>query len=64
MAKWATWIAWFGWALFTYIWLMRVGSLRDEGKSWLDALVKKNDMYFFGITGLFTMLAMLLSGMG
>jgi hypothetical protein len=58
MAKYATIIAWIGGAAFTYVYLMRIGSLRDEGKGWLDALFRKNDMVFFGAVGLTTLVAM------
>jgi len=58
MAKYAVIIAWIGGAAFTYVYLMRIGSLRDEGNGWLDALFRKNDMVFFGAVGLFTLVAM------
>ena len=64
MAKYAVIISWIGGAVFAYIYVMRVGSLRDEGKGWIDALVKENDMVFFGAVGFATMLAMLLASPG
>jgi hypothetical protein len=58
MAQIATIIAWLGGAAFTYVYVMRVGSLRDENKTWQQALLKENDMVFFGITGIFTMVCL------
>ena len=58
MAKYATIIAWVGGAAFTFVYLMRIGNLRDEGLGWFDALFRKNDMVFFGAVGLFTLVAM------
>ena len=63
MVKYATIIAWAGGALFTYLWLMKVGTLRDAGYGWKDSLILKNDLIFFGATGIFTMVAMLLASM-
>ena len=54
----ATIISWAGGAVFTYVWLMRVGKLRDEGMGWLDATFKKNDLRWFGAMGLGTLIAM------
>lgn len=60
MVKWAIIISWLGATFFAYLWVMAVGSLRDEGKSWPDALLNENKMVFFGATGIFTMLCLLL----
>jgi len=54
-------ISWIGGAAFTYIWLMRVGKLRDEGMGWVDATIKKNDLVLFGIIGLSTLVAMVVT---
>jgi hypothetical protein len=58
MAKYAMVVAWIGGAAFTFVYLMRIGNLRDEGLGWLDALFRKNDMVFFGAVGLLTLVAM------
>ncbi len=58
MAKYAAIIAWIGGAAFTYVYLMRIGNLRDKGNGWVDALFRKNDMIFFGAVGLFTLVAL------
>ena len=60
MVKWAIVISWLGATLFVYLWLMAVGKLRDQGKGWPEALYKENKMIFFGATGLFTMICMVL----
>ena len=57
----ATVISWVGGAAFTYVWLMRVGKLRDEGMGWLDATIKKNDLALFGLVGLSTLVAMVVT---
>ncbi|MCF8052351.1 MAG: hypothetical protein K9L59_14000 [Desulfobacterales bacterium] len=62
MAKYAVIISWIGGALFTYVWMMRVGNLRDKGKNWYEALIKENDMIFFGAVGILTLVAMTIAG--
>ncbi len=49
-------VSWLGATVFLYFWVVRVGNLRDEGKSWFDALIKKNESLAFGIIGLTTMI--------
>ena len=62
MAKYAVIISWIGGALFTYVYVMRVGNLRDKGKNWVEALFKENDMIFFGAVGILTLVAMTIAG--
>jgi hypothetical protein len=52
-------IAWIGGTVFTYTYVISVGHLRDEGKGWLDALVKKNQMLLFGFMGILTLVSLL-----
>ncbi len=52
-------IAWIGGVVFTYTYMISVGNLRDEGKGWLDALVKKNPMLLFGFMGILTLVSLL-----
>lgn|GEM_PF-2201738 len=54
----ATVISWVGGVAFTYVWLMRVGKLRDQGMGWLDATFKENDMRWFGVMGVITLIGM------
>jgi hypothetical protein len=53
-------VAWIGGTVFTYTYVVSVGHLRDEGKSWLDALIKKNQMVLFGFMGILTLACMVL----
>lgn len=62
MAKYAVIISWIGGAVFTYVYMMRVGNLRDQGKNWIDALFRENDMIFFGAVGIITLVAMTIAG--
>ena len=52
-------VAWIGGTVFTYTYLVSVGHLRDEGKGWLDALVKKNQMLLFGFMGVLTLVCLM-----
>jgi len=54
-------ISWLGGVAFTYVWLMRVGKLRDQGMGWIDATIKKNDLVLFGFVGLSTLVAMVVA---
>ena len=51
-------IAWIGGTIFTYVYVVAVGNMRDDGKSWFDALFK-NQMLLFGFVGILTLLSML-----
>lgn len=53
-------VAWIGGTIFTYVYVISVGRLRDEGKGWLDALVRKNQMLLFGFMGILTLVSMLM----
>ncbi|CAB5112236.1 hypothetical protein D3OALGA1CA_2095 [Olavius algarvensis associated proteobacterium Delta 3] len=61
MTKIAIVISWLGGVAFTYVWLMRVGKLRDQGMGWIDATIKKNDLVLFGFVGLSTLVAMVVA---
>ena len=47
-------ICYLGATLFLFFYVTRIGNLRDEGQSWFDALVRKNESVAFGIIGLMT----------
>lgn len=51
-------VAWVGGTIFTYVYMVSVGHLRDEGKNWVEALFK-NPMLLFGFMGIVTLLSML-----
>ena len=51
-------VAWVGGTIFTYVYIIAVGHLRDEGKTWFEALFK-NQMLLFGFMGIMTLLTML-----
>ena len=51
-------VAWVGGTIFTYVYIVAVGNLRDDGKSWFDALFK-NPMLLFGFMGIMTLLSMI-----
>lgn len=52
-------VAWIGGTIFTYVYVVSVGHLRDDGKGWLDALAKKNQMLLFGFMGILTLASLL-----
>lgn len=47
-------ICYLGATLFLFFYVVRIGNLRDEGMSWYDALIRKNESVAFGIIGLMT----------
>jgi hypothetical protein len=53
-------VAWIGGTIFTYTYVISVGNLRDDGKSWLDALVRTNPMLLFGFMGILTLACLLI----
>lgn len=51
-------VAWVGGTIFTYVYIVAVGNMRDDGKPWSEALFK-NPMLLFGFMGILTLLSML-----
>ncbi|MFH1984176.1 MAG: hypothetical protein ABIL58_20235 [Pseudomonadota bacterium] len=51
-------VAWIGGTVFTYVYVVSIGHQRDDGKGWLDALVKKNPMLLFGFMGILTLVSL------
>lgn len=51
-------VAWIGGTIFTYVYIVAVGNLRDDGKTWFEALFK-NQMLLFGFMGLLTLLSLM-----
>lgn len=51
-------IAWPGGTMFTYLYIVAVGHLRDDGKTWFEGIFK-NQMLIFGFMGILTLLSLL-----
>ena len=51
-------VAWIGGTIFTYVYIVAVGNLRDDGKTWFEAIFK-NQMLLFGFMGILTLLSLL-----
>ena len=51
-------VAWLGGTIFTYVYIVAVGHLRDDGKTWFEAIFK-NQMLIFGFMGILTLLSLL-----
>jgi hypothetical protein len=51
-------VAWIGGTLFTYVYIVGVGNLRDDGKTWFEALFK-NQTLLFGFMGIITLLSLI-----
>ncbi len=52
-------VAWIGGTIFTYVYIVAVGNLRDEGNTWFDAIFK-NQMLIFGLMGILTLLSLIM----
>ncbi|MBI9086471.1 MAG: hypothetical protein JEZ11_22940 [Desulfobacterales bacterium] len=52
-------VAWIGGTIFTYIYVVSIGNLRDDGKGWFDALIRKNPMLLFGFMGILTLVCLM-----
>ena len=50
-------VAWIGGTIFTYVYIVAIGNMRDDGHTWFEAIFK-NQMLIFGLMGIMTLLAM------
>jgi hypothetical protein len=53
-------VAWIGGTLFTYVYVVSIGNLRDDGKGWIDALFRKNPSLMFGFMGILTLICLMI----